>query len=62
MQEQKPKVALNTRIDGNIKEEFQAYCASRQPPVTVSAMVEWLIRRELEANRDPQVQQEKSPE
>lgn len=73
MSDQKLKVALNTRIDPDLKEALQAFCASKQPPVTMSAMVEWLIRRELEANQPTQPtdalirastppQQQKSPD
>jgi hypothetical protein len=42
------KVNLITRIEPELKEAFKALAASKRPPVTVSAYVEYLIKEELE--------------
>ncbi len=42
------KEQINIRIEPETKKAFADLCASKRPPVTMSAYIEYLIREELD--------------
>lgn len=48
MPQKQNKVVINAKVMPQTKEAFAELCASKRPPVTMSAYIEYLIKEELE--------------